>query len=59
MAEQIKERNGIKRGDWVRFMSAGRFVIGEVRYIMRRTGGFVDFYTDAGVCGEDSILESR
>lgn len=46
-------------GDWVRFYEAGRIVIGEVRYIRTRTGGYVDLLTDVGSVSADMVLEMR
>jgi hypothetical protein len=50
----------IKVGDWVRFYSNGKLVIGVVNYIGREsTRGDIEVMTDIGAIDSESILEAR
>jgi hypothetical protein len=49
----------IKRGDWVRFMQAGRLFIGEVFYIQERVALCPLLVTDAGNVSASEVLETR
>lgn len=55
----IKNDTKIEVGDWVRFYSLGRLIIGEVTYLQTKTGGFKYALTDQGEVSFDSILEVR
>ena len=55
----LEKYDCIQIGDWVRFMRDGKFVIGEVRYIIDDYPSPVAFYTDAGSVPAKSILEHR
>lgn len=51
----------IKRGDWVRFLSAGRVVIGAVQYVRPQAmwPGRMEVITDTGIVNAEDILEVR
>ena len=49
----------INVGDWVSFYFGGAIVIGEVRYIRTRIGGYVELCTHKGVVDATSVLEVR
>lgn len=48
----------LRCGDWVRFMSNGNFVIGQIEYIVKTITG-LEFLTTAGVVTWESIMEIR
>lgn len=49
----------IKVGDWVRFYSGGRFVIGLVSYVELYVEGAPMLLTDCGVVRSDNVVEVR
>lgn len=59
MMKQIEEIDGYNKGDWVRFYSGGKLVIGQIEYFWIRAGGFKSVATDQGSTSVDSILEVR
>ncbi len=50
-----------KPGDWVRFMSGGKLVIGQVEYVRQGEALYykVELVTTHGVMQHDSVLEGR
>ena len=48
-----------QKGDWVRFMSGGVLVIGEVAYIKPAIVGRPELVTDIGTIFAESVLEHR
>lgn len=59
MPEIIRSSGQFNVGDWVRFYSEGRFVIGQVEYMYKETGGHEYVATDRGPVRFDSVLERR
>ena len=57
--EKLKEHKKIKIGAWVRFYHDGHLVISEVRFIVKRVGGYVYFVTDICEVSYDSITDYR
>ena len=50
----------VKVGDWVRFYSNGRLVIGAVQYIENvRILGNINLHTDAGTIDVEDVYEVR
>ncbi len=42
------DAKGVKPGDWIRFYSDGRLVIGVVQYVSKNVLGELEFHTDIG-----------
>ena len=59
MRDQLTEVDGYDKGDWVRFYSGGKLVIGQIEYFWIQTGGHKYVATDLGSTAVDSILEVR
>ena len=49
----------IQIGAWVRFYNNGHLAISEVRFIVKRTGGYIYFVTDLCEISYDSITDYR
>ena len=59
MKEQHEAIDGFRKGDWVRFYTGGKLVIGQIEYFWVEAGGYEYAGTDNGSVRLDSVLEHR